>query len=372
MFARLLRILGRTLGWTLGAVFALVLGAAVAGFGVLWVLSPGKAQPILDGDGAEVPGSISTIERVTLGGLDQGLIIRGVDASAPVMLFLHGGPGSPEFPMLRQTNLGLEGDFVMVYWDQRGAGMSFPGAAPEDMRLEKMVADTAELAAILAARFGQDKVFLMGHSWGTLLGMATIRAHPELFHAYFGLGNVGNQYEGERLGLDWARQRAREAADEARIAALAALEVPDATAGIEEWGAYMRKQRPILDAMGGGMMHRPITMMTVLKWVLVTPEYRMRDKLNYGRGLLFSQENLWAEVVSTNLIETAGPVDVPVYFLQGTWDYQTPTPLARALFDAIEAPQKQYVAFENSAHSPIMEEPEKFNAYVRAAAFQRE
>ena len=360
------------LGLILMALAGLVLGVLLAGLALLWYLSPGTAQPVFDAEGRDVPGSISTVERVTLGGAEQGLIIRGADATAPVMLFLHGGPGSPEYPFLRQTNLGLEDDFVMVYWQQRGAGMSFAGVRPEDMTLAQLTADTAELATLMATRFGKRKIYLMGHSWGTLLGMSTIRQHPELFHAYFGIGNVGNQIEGERVGLEWLKQRAREGADEALIAALSALEVPDADAGFEEWGTYMRAERPILDAMGGGMMHQPITMMTVLKWVLATPEYRLGDKLNYGRGLLFSLENMWPEVVSTNLIETAGPIDIPVFFLQGAWDYQTPTPLARALFEAIDAPLKEYVEFENSAHSPIMEEPEKFNAFIRAAAFQRE
>jgi len=368
MIAGMLHILG----WTLGAVFALLLGAGVAGFAVLWALSPGKAQPIVDADGVEIPGSISTIERITLGGLDQGLIIRGVDATAPVMLFLHGGPGSPEYPALRRTNLGLEDDFVMVYWEQRGAGMSFPGVTPEDLSLEKMVADTAELAAKLAVRFGQDKVFLMGHSWGSLLGMSTIRQHPELFHAYFGLGNVANQYAGEKLALDWARRRAEELGNPRAAAALAGLSLPGRDADGGDWKSYLLAQRRWLDQVGGGITHGGPGMATVMLWTLRTPEYRMRDKLNFFRGAMFSLDNLWRDVMEANLIETAGPIDIPVFFLQGAWDYQTPTPLARALFEATQAPVKEYVEFDNSAHSPIMEEPEKFNAFVRAAALQLE
>ncbi len=351
----------------------LSLGLALAGLGVLWYLSPGTAQPIVDADGQVVAGSISTIDRVTLGGVEQALIIRGRDAAAPVMLFLHGGPGSPEYPMLRQTNLGLEDDFVMVYWQQRGAGMSFAaGRAAGDLSLEQMVADTAELAALLAKRFDQDKVFLMGHSWGSLLGMSTIRAHPELFEAYFGIGNVGYQYEGEKMSLDWAKAQAAELGNAEAVAALAPVTVPAADADIAEWMEYMRVERPWLDTLGGGMAHERLSMGTLVKWLLITPEYRMRDKLNYMRGMLFSLESMWDDVVNTNLIASAGRVDVPVYFLQGAWDFQTPTPLARALFDAIEAPTKHFLLFENSAHSPIMEEPLKFNDFVRAAAFQLE
>ena len=367
MFGKMLRILS----WTLGAVFALVLGVVLIGFTVLWFFSPGEAQPILGADGAEVPGSISTIERVMLGGVEQALIIRGVDASAPVMLFLHGGPGSPEFPMLRQTNPGLEDDFVMVYWQQRGAGMSFAAgkASPEAMNLDQFIADTAALASLLADRFGKDRVFLMGHSWGTLLGLSTVKAHPELFHAYFGVGNVAYQYEGERLSLEWVRMRAAETGNAEAMEALAGLALPAPDAGAKAWLSYIKVQRRWLDQLGGGTAHDSFSFATLGKWMAMAPEYRLRDKLNFFRGVLFSVENLWQDVVTANLIETTARVGVPVYFLQGAWDYQTPTPLARRLFEAIEAPTKEYVEFADSAHSPIMEEPEKFNAFVRAAAY---
>jgi len=144
--------------------------------------------------------------------------------------------------------------------------------------------------------------------------------------------------------------------------------LPELNTSGDAWKSYLFTQRPLLDKVGGGMMHVGAGMKQVLGWVLATPEYRLRDKLNFFRGTLFSVDSLWDDVMTTNLIETAGAIDIPVYFLQGEWDYQTPTPLARELFAAIEAPAKEYVVFENSAHSPIFEEPENFNAFVREKA----
>ena len=137
--------------------------------------------------GKTLSGSISTIERITLGGQEQYLIIRGADTSKPVMLFLHGGPGSPETAFMKKTNLAIEKDFIMVYWEQRGAGKSYSkNMQPESMNIPQFVSDTRELSEYLAARFKQDKIYLMGHSWGSFLGIVTAYQHPELFHSYFG------------------------------------------------------------------------------------------------------------------------------------------------------------------------------------------
>ncbi len=363
-----MRVFRKALKFFLWVLVGLLVLAAAA-WGALWVMSPGKAQPIVDTAGVEVPGSISTIETVMLGGVEQYLIIRGHDASAPVMLFLHGGPGSPEYPMLRQTNLGLEEDFVMVYWEQRGAGKSYdPDNLPGDMNMDQFIADTAELSGLLRARFDQEKIYLMGHSWGSLLGILTAEAHPEHFHAYFGLGQVGDQIRGEQLAVDWLRQRATETGDEKALAELAGLRVPEVGADGDQWMPYMQVQRGLLDKMGGGMTHDPTSFLKLGSWLFTTPEYTLSEKVNYLNGAMFSAFALWNELVDINLIADQGPLEIPVYILQGAHDYQTPTPLARELFDALDAPVKEYVSFEHSAHSPIMEEPEKFNAFVRRVA----
>ncbi len=362
---RLLKKALKFFAWLLSGLVVLAIVAWIA----LWAMSPGTAQPITGADGHELPGSISTVETVTLGGVEQYLIIRGRDAKAPVMLFLHGGPGSPEYPLLRQTNLGLEADFVMVYWEQRGAGKSYdPDNLPDDMNIAQFVADTAELSEILRARFGKEKIYLMGHSWGSLLGILTAKAHPEQFHAYFGLGQVGHQIRGEQVALDWLREQAAATGNTQALNELTALRVPQIGAEGDVWMPYMQIQRGWLDAMGGGMTHDPTSMATNAIRVFRTPEYTLSDKMGYLNAVLFSAFALWNELVDTNLISDIGRIEMPVYFLQGAHDFQTPTPLARELFEALDAPVKEFVTFEHSAHSPIMEEPEKFNAFVRAAA----
>ena len=355
----------KALLYFLGAIFAVILIALA----VLWLKSPGTAQAITDENGQEVSGSISTIETIMLGGIEQSMIIRGKDRTNPVMLFLHGGPGSPEYAFIRQTNLGLEDHFVMVYWEQRGSGKSFAADIPlETMTLPQFVADTKELSEVLITRFDQDKIFLMGHSWGTVMGVTAAQQYPELYHAYFGLGQVGYQYEGERLSLEWAQARALEVNDTKAIEALSALALPTADADLDIWLPYIATQRRYLDRLGGGVVRDSSGTLQLLQMIMGTPEYTMTDKLNYLRGSLFSITSLKTAIMQTNLIEDVPKLDIPVFILQGAFDYQTPYPLARAFYDQLESPQKAFYTFENSAHSPNMEEPERFNTIVREHA----
>ena len=163
----------------------------------------------MDANGDTLSKSISRIETVTLGGLEQYLIIQAADSTKPVMLFLHGGPGSPEIAFIKTTNLDIEKDYVMMYWEQRGAGKSYSKDIPvESMNLE-IYFRYKELSEILAKRFKKEKIFLMGHSWGSFLGILTAYEHPELFHAYLGVGQVCHQYKSEQISYEWVKEQAR-------------------------------------------------------------------------------------------------------------------------------------------------------------------
>jgi pimeloyl-ACP methyl ester carboxylesterase len=189
-----------------------------------WINSPGKADPITNQKGETIPNSISVIDTVRLGGLKQYVIIRGTDSTKPVMLFVHGGPGGPEIGMMKETNRLIENDFVMVYWEQRGAGKTYSSnAPPESMNLKQFIIDAGELSQYLIKRFKKDKIYIMGHSWGSLLGILTANRYPELFHAYFGVGQIGHQYKGELVSFEWVKNQAQLQNDIAGINDLANL-----------------------------------------------------------------------------------------------------------------------------------------------------
>jgi len=351
-------------------VFLSILGGivliAIILTSMLWVKSPGTAAPITDRYGNVIPGSISTIEKVVLGGVEQYIIIRGVNRNKPVMLFLHGGPGNPEFAFMKRTNREIEKDFVMVYWEERGAGKSYSTKIPvESMNLAQMISDTRELSLLLAKRFKKDKIYIMGHSWGSLLGILTAHENPGLYYAYFGIGQVCEQYQGEKLSYEWVKEQAKNRNDAAVLKHLTEMNFPDSLADINKWMGYTMAERNYVGKFGGGVTHGMISLLPMVKMILNTPEYTVLEKLNFMKAGMFSVRYLWPAVIRSNLFLDIDSMRIPVYIFQGKYDYQTPSLLAKSFFDRLKAPKKEYFVFEHSAHSPLMEEPARFDSIVR-------
>ncbi|MFW5792958.1 MAG: alpha/beta hydrolase [Bacteroidota bacterium] len=356
-------------------IVSYLLGGAILIVGILaiilWAKSPGKSDLIKDARGETIEGSISEIITINLGGLDQYLIIRGVDKTKPVMLFLHGGPGSPEAAFMKHFNRDIENDYVMVYWEQRGAGKSFSkNIPPESMTLEQMISDTQELSEYLIKRFNQEKLFLMGHSWGSFLGILTAYKHPELYYAYYGIGQVADQYQAEKVSFEWVKEQAKLKNDQSAISTLSKLSFPDSTATVKEWIDFLMVERRYVSKFGGGVTREITGMWPLVKIVLYSPEYTFREKLNFMNSSMFCLENLWMEVINTNLFNHIDSMQIPVYIFNGINDYQTSYTVAKDFFDQMDAPVKEFFTFENSAHSPCMEEVDKFNSIVKEKALK--
>ncbi|MGL5891038.1 MAG: alpha/beta fold hydrolase, partial [Bacteroidia bacterium] len=146
---------------------------------LLRMISPGKTSPVRDAKGKLVSGSIAVIERVSIGGTEQAMIIRGHDVKNPVLLYLHGGPGTPEFAFIKKEFAELEKHFTICYWEQRGAGKSAKWKLPsEQVTLEQLVKDCGEVAVYLQQRFKTGRIYLLGHSWGTVLGAHSAKTYP--------------------------------------------------------------------------------------------------------------------------------------------------------------------------------------------------
>ena len=155
---------------------------------ILLIHSPGKVKPLLDENGNVIKGSISEKVYTKINGVNIGMIIKSKDASNPVLLFVHGGPGMPEYPVTEKYPTGLEEHFTVVWFDQRGAGLSYKSdMIKEKMTTEQFVSDTIEVSKYLRERFGQDKIYLMAHSWGSYIGIQAAVKAPELYKAYIGI-----------------------------------------------------------------------------------------------------------------------------------------------------------------------------------------
>ena len=329
---------------------------------VFFILSPGKTTPIKSSSGDVVQGSVAEIVKLSLGGVDQYVILRGKGEELPVLLFLHGGPGSPETAFLSKLCPELEETFVVAQWEQRGAGKSFSKAIPdESMTLERMVEDAHELTGYLKERFGCDKVFLMGHSWGSQLGMYLIENYPDDYVAYFGVGQAVSTRKSEEISLEWVATEAERRGDDSALGILGSLDLPHGD-GIEEWLKYILQEKKLVEKYGGSNRIG----IDFARYFLLAKEYSPREKLYFFNGnSLYSLRQLWKDLIAADLNTEIPEVEVPVYMFQGIYDYQTPYALAKEYFDNLVAPRKGFYTFENSAHYPHYEEKDRFMDIIR-------
>jgi len=304
----------------------------------------------------KAPDSIAVLEKVTLGGVEQWLLIRGHDKSSPVLLFVHGGPGSAEMPTAHIFGDELEKHYVVVHWDQRGAGKSYHANIPKgSMNVSQFVSDAHELVLYLQKRFSVKKVYLIGHSWGSLLGILTVSKYPELFYAYVGMGQVVDLDQNETISYQFVLEEARKRKDSIAIRDLEKIGPPPYK-GLSE----LMTQRRYLNKFGGAV-YDPKKSKEMYRSVLRAPEYTFFDYLKYLYGTYYSNDKMWPEVLTYNLFKQVPKVEVPVYFFEGRHDYNTPWELVQEYYNRLDAPRgKTLVWFDDSAHSPELEEPEKF------------
>lgn len=353
------------------ALIVLALALAV-GLGWLWAASPGRPAPLRDAAGTVIPGSLSERVVVEIGGIPQGVFIQSANPSNPVLLFLHGGPGMVEFFMEENYPTGLAEDFTMVWWEQRGAGMSFSsGIPPETMTLAQMIADTIEVADYLRDRFGHDRILLLGHSWGSYLGIQVAAEAPDRFFAYVGMAQIAHQLRSEIMAREAMIEAYRVRGDDAMVRRLAAAEV-SMEAGTSP--AWMRLRDAAMHRIGAGHMR---DMRSVITGIFL-PMWRVRaytlpEKINIWRGKLWSRPFFWDDMIRDDLGARLTQFEVPVHVFVGAHDLTANPALSRAYFDAIEAPEKEFHLFENSSHSSLFEEADRAREILReiaAAAFK--
>ena len=302
------------------------------------------------------PNGIAELQPVELNGYPQWLLIRGQDVSRPLLLFLHGGPGESNMWLAHYTMQELEKYFVCVNWDQRGAGRSFrPGPPPESMTIDQFVQDTIALIELLCARFGQQKVLLLGHSWGSVLAMKVAAARPDLLFAVIGMGQVVDMQRGEDLSYRYVLERAHAEHNRKAIRSLSQLGGADT---YRKDSTFVQRRWLV---RYGGMMHTPDTG-AIVSILLNAPECSIADCIRGLRrkDLKFSCRLMGDEIMGVNVLQEIPELSVPVFFFAGSYDYTTPCMLVEQFSASLHAPYKKLIWFEHSAHMPHMEEPDKF------------
>lgn len=335
--------LAGTLGVSIGAV-------VVSQF---FTLTP----PITDAGGQTIPGSIATLEQVELNGSRQWISIRGQEANHPVLLFLAGGPGGSQLVTARRALAGLEEHFVVVNWEQPGAGKSFDAVNRSTLTPERYIADGLALTAYLRDRFGEDKIYVLGESWGSALGLWLIQREPESFHAFIGTGQMVAFLENDLICYDFALRWAEERGDTQKLEALQRQGPPPYYGD----GVALKEAAFLMDTFNYMNLDPAIADDGFNTFEdLAGPEYGLYDKLNWFRGALDTLDVVYPQLWGVDFRQQATHLKVPVYFLIGRHDVNAPTRLAEEYFSLLSAPHKELIWFEHSGHNPWVNESARF------------
>jgi pimeloyl-ACP methyl ester carboxylesterase len=337
----------------------IVLAAAMALAAAAAQAAPPDPHAILSDVGKVVSkNGIDEAKAVEIGGIKQWIRIRGRDRRNPILLVIHGGPASPDLPNSYLFERGWQDYFTVVEWDQRGAGKTYelndPKAVEPTLRAERMIQDAEELTAYLRKTYDRKKIFVLGHSWGTYVGLSLAERRPEWLYAYIGAGQIIDFPAQERSGYAWVLGEAKADGNSQAVKELEAIApYPEADGSIpldkinteRKWSVHY-----------GGLTHGWSSFDIWENAERISPDYSDADfkAIDLGSGLSFP--HLLPEMIKANFtgVTTLG---CPLLIFAGRYDYTTPNAPVRLWYDRVKAPSKQWVWFENSAHMMYLEEP---------------
>ena len=333
-------------GMLLVSILAVVISQALA-----------FTPPITEANGDVIPGSIATLEKVNLNGSEQWISIRGKDVDKPVLLFLAGGPGGSQLVTERRALGKLENHFVVVNWEQPGAGKSFDAVDRSTLSPERYVTDGIALVQYLRERFGEEKIYLLGESWGSALGVWMVQRNPEYFHAFIGTGQMVAFLENDVMCYDFAMDELQKRGNLEKIERLKKQGPPPyygegvalkESAFLMETFTYMNTDPNIADDGFNTFQD------------LAGSEYGLYDKVNWFRGALVTMDVVYPQLWDVDFRIQVTELKVPIYFLIGRHDVNAPPVLTEQYYERLNAPHKKLIWFEHSGHNPWVTESTEF------------
>lgn len=329
------------------------------------------ARSVIGSVEAVVPAGIDVQEAVEIGGIKQWISIRGNDPRNPILLFLHGGPGAPMSGESWTFQRPWEDFFTVVQWDQRGSGKTFSldgRKIDRSMTIRTMANDAEDLIRWLRRTYGKRKIFLLGHSWGSILGVMVAQDHPNWLYAYVGVGQVVNMRRNEAVGYQLTLNEARRLHNSVAVRVLQAIApYPSVDGSIPESKTEIERK---WDVAFGGMLYGHSKDDEAQRWSL-SPYYSKYDVASAELGEKSTVEVLWPQLASVDF-DSVIHFKCPVIIFAGAEDRTTPASLAEEYYERIQAPEKRLIVIDGAAHYVFMERPGKFLVdlvrYVRPLA----
>jgi pimeloyl-ACP methyl ester carboxylesterase len=306
------------------------------------------------------PNGIDEASYVKIGGIEQWITIRGEDHKNPVLLFLHGGPGDVTNPWGYAGFRNWLKFFTVVQWDQRGAGRTFGrngAASASTITIERMVQDGIELTELLSKRLQKDKIVLVGHSWGSILGVFMVKARPELFYAYVGTGQVADPPRNYAVAHAALVQRASRDGNSQALRELKEIGPPPYRDG--KGFAVQRKWSNLFEGADAFLA-------STLGLSLTAPGYSLGDINDWFAGQSVSAEHLVPQTSALDPKLLGGEFNLPVFVIQGAEDFTTPTSLAKTFLNSLHAPRKAFATIDGAGHFAVFTKQDVFLKELRA------
>ncbi len=326
----------------------------------LVVISPGKPGSCPSGYSGR---SICEKTFVQIGGVRQGMFIRGADTTNPVLLFVHGGPSFSEYFLVEKYPTGIEDYFTVCYWDQRGGGLSVtPEVTKESLTLRQHAADMIGVTNYLRERFGKEKIYIMAHSGGTAFAVKAVADNPQLFNAYIGMAQITKQAESEKRAWKYMVDRYSEMGNTKMVTRFAKYPVTEDDSSLLPFFNSVLRDKSMHELGIGTMRNMKSIMTGVFYPVWLCRAYTLREKYNIWRSKFsfVNKSGLRAEVLALDMEKEVPSLGIPAYFISGRHDLTVNRELSEEYFNKLDCPMKRFYLFENSAHSPMFEDPERF------------
>jgi proline iminopeptidase len=346
--------LGNTTSATMGGIGRTLTGVVTLSIAAMafFIALPASTAPIVGADGEPLAGSVAELTAVTIGGHEQTMMIRGRSVDNPVLLYLTGGPGGTDIGAIRR-DVTLEQDFTVVAWDQRGAGKSYAALDPTDtFTTNQLVSDTVEVTNYLRDRFDQEKIYLVGQSWGATLGVLAAQQHPELYHAFVGVGQMVSQRETDIMfwedTLAWAEETGNTG-----LAETLRRNGPPPYENLMHYDPFIASEHdwnpyPEFDSTNE------------MPAILFVPEYNWMDRINAFKGFLDTVGTIYPSLQGIDFRQDVTALDIPFYMILGEHEARGRAVLANEWFELLDAPSKEAVIFEGSGHRAHFDRPGEF------------